>query len=83
MGKKKKKERMRACLIYERELHALISPFKGLKKKTLMALIDFDIIYFDIIWDLALFQGGLGEMNKTQMKLKEKPRKEREREGQN
>ena len=52
------------------ELHILIHP-KGLKKK-LMALIDFNIIYFDVIWDLALFQRGLGEMNKTQVKLKEK-----------
>lgn len=43
-----------------------------------MALIDFDIIYFDIIWDPALFQRGLGEMNKTQAKLREKARKEQE-----
>lgn len=32
-------------------------------------------IYLDVIWDPTLFQRRLGEMNKTQVKLKEKARK--------
>lgn len=65
-------KRKHAYLIYWREFHAWICPFGGLKKK-LMALI-----VFDIIWDLALLQRGLGEMHKTQVEFKKKAKEERD-----